>query len=73
MAIKDIIVPGFVGTMTVRWLPTRGLGNTADVPAPGIGETWVVPTKSRTWTVPLCSRNWIVPTKSRNWKAKLGQ
>ena len=24
MAIKDIIVPGFVGTTTIKWLPTRG-------------------------------------------------
>ena len=25
MAIKDIIGPGFVGTTTIKWIPTRGL------------------------------------------------
>ena len=27
MAIKDLIVPGLVGTETVKWLITRGLGD----------------------------------------------
>ena len=27
MAVKDLVVPGLVGTDTIKWLITRGLGN----------------------------------------------
>ena len=29
--IKDIIVPGFVGTSTIKWIVTRGIGEASAV------------------------------------------
>ena len=33
MAIKDMIGPGFVGTDTIKWIPTRGLKAATGPPA----------------------------------------
>lgn len=55
MAIKDIIVPGFVGTDTIKWIVTRGLtlGAVADEWTPqSVGSTdWTAASAgSADWT-----------------------
>ncbi len=37
MAIKDIIVPGFVGTSTIKWIVTRGFSIGAAPAGPDTG------------------------------------
>ncbi len=32
MAIKDIIVPAFIGTVTIKWIITRGLTSAGTIP-----------------------------------------
>ncbi len=39
MAIKDIIVPGFVGTSTIKWIVTRGFSIGAVVVTPVVTVT----------------------------------
>jgi len=55
MAIKDIIVPGFVGTDTIKWIVTRGLslGAVADewTPvSPGSGSWTAASPTAASWT-----------------------
>ncbi len=73
MAIKDIIVPSFVGTSTVKWIVTRGFASsdtTPDVPAPSIGDTWHLPSQDKNWSLANLCKNWELPSLSKIWSIK---